>query len=131
MEDREGRGTPRAGTARFRTPGGACGRADPATGDSSPGYGEDRGRREGVSVPGGRELVERWRDKRERVREYGGKLKTRGFASPFEQMLGDHAELLDKAFSFAVRGMERFVETEGGIPPRYTLCHGRIHPTIS
>lgn len=73
-------------------------------------------------------LVERWRDQRERVREYGGKLKTRGFASPFEQMLGDHAELLDKAFSFAVRGMERFVETEGGIPPRYTLCHGRIHP---
>jgi spore coat protein YsxE len=73
-------------------------------------------------------LVERWRGHRERIQEYRSKLKTRGFASPFEQMLSDHADLLDKAFSFAVRGMERFVETERGIPPRYTLCHGRIHP---
>lgn len=76
----------------------------------------------------GRELIERWKGHRERIREYGSQLKTREFSSPFDQLLKEQADLLDKAFSFAVRGMERFVDTEKGVPPRYTLCHGRIHP---
>lgn len=77
----------------------------------------------------GKELVERWKDHRAKIQEYRSILQSREFISPFEQMLNDRSDLLDKAISFAIRGMERFIESEKGVPPSYTLCHGRIHPS--
>jgi Ser/Thr protein kinase RdoA (MazF antagonist) len=37
------------------------------------------------------------------------------------------ANLPKNSFSFAIRGLDRFVNTEKGVAPRYTICHQRIH----
>jgi spore coat protein YsxE len=83
----------------------------------------------GFRYRAGKELIARWNGTRNQIREFGNTLRSRGFRSPFEQMLNDQGDLLDKAISFAVRGMERYVESEKGIPPHSTLCHNRIHPS--
>jgi Ser/Thr protein kinase RdoA (MazF antagonist) len=73
---------------------------------------------------GEREITQ-WKQKQEQWQEAKGE---REFKSPFEQMIEDSQADVDKLLTFAIRGMERFIETEKGKPPRYTLCHCRIHP---
>jgi Ser/Thr protein kinase RdoA (MazF antagonist) len=39
------------------------------------------------------------------------------------------AQISRQGFSFAIRGLDRFVKTEKGVAPRYTISHQRIHPS--
>jgi spore coat protein YsxE len=66
-----------------------------------------------------------WKQKQAQLQECKGE---REFKSPFDQVVEDSQADVDKLLTFAIRGMERFIETEQGKAPRYTLCHGRIHP---
>ena len=81
---------------------------------------EDRGRRRRFGT-GRRKLVERWRDQ---GAGSGIRQQTEDprVCLSLEQMLGDHAELLDKAFSFAVRNGAVCGDGRGFLP--VTLCHG-------
>jgi Ser/Thr protein kinase RdoA (MazF antagonist) len=38
-------------------------------------------------------------------------------------------DLSDNSFSFAMRGLDRYVAAEKGVAPRYTICHERVHPS--
>jgi Ser/Thr protein kinase RdoA (MazF antagonist) len=47
-----------------------------------------------------------------------------------EAQISQHTAKLPKnSFSFAIRGLDRYVNTEKGVAPRYTICHHRIHPS--
>jgi spore coat protein YsxE len=72
-------------------------------------------------------VIGEWKNKQGKLAEYADKVEQREFPSPFDQSFRALREPLDRMFHFAIRGMERFVETEDGVPPRYTLCHRRLH----
>lgn len=37
--------------------------------------------------------------------------------------------LSSTGFTLAMRGIERYLQSEKGIAPRYTICHNRVHPS--
>jgi spore coat protein YsxE len=73
-------------------------------------------------------LLNEWKNKKEQLNEFRNTVEEREFPSPLDKVFKEQAALLDKAFGFAIQGMERFVETDKGRPPRYTLVHSRVHP---
>ncbi|MBN2910193.1 phosphotransferase [Polycladomyces sp. WAk] len=75
------------------------------------------------------ERLQVWKDKLEKLCEYREVMESRTFRSPFDHAFAADAEYVDKALRFAVKGMEKFMQSDKGIAPRYTLCHGRIHPS--
>lgn len=42
---------------------------------------------------------------------------------------GQSANLPKNSFTLAIRGIDRFLQSEKGVAPRYTICHGRVHPS--
>lgn len=50
------------------------------------------------------------------------------YPSSVDRLIEENCETVDKLFTFALRGMEKFLEKEQGVFPRVTLCHKRIHP---
>jgi spore coat protein YsxE len=75
------------------------------------------------------ERLQGWKDKLGKLAEYREVLESRTFRSPFDHAFAADAKYVEQALRFAVRGMEKFLESDKGIVPRYTLCHGRIHPS--
>lgn len=39
------------------------------------------------------------------------------------------AHLPKNSFTLAIRGIDRYLQSEKGVAPRYTICHGRVHPS--
>jgi Ser/Thr protein kinase RdoA (MazF antagonist) len=39
------------------------------------------------------------------------------------------AHLPQNSLTFAIRGIDRYLQSEKGVAPRYTICHGRVHPS--
>ncbi|MBH8606800.1 phosphotransferase [Thermoactinomyces sp. CICC 10521] len=74
-----------------------------------------------------RDFIQKWKEKKNQLSEYLETVEKREFASPFDQSFRNLKERLDDTFSFAIRGLERFVETDDGALPRYALCHRRMH----
>lgn len=70
--------------------------------------------------------VQAWKEKQAQIKTVAPE---REFQSPFDKAWHTNQEKLDQSFSFAIRGLERFVQQEGGKAPRYTLCHRRLHPS--
>lgn len=75
------------------------------------------------------ERLQVWKDKLGKLAEYREVLESRTFRSPFDQAFATDANYVEQALRFAVQGMEKFVQSDKGIAPRYTLCHSRIHPS--
>ncbi|WP_169713603.1 phosphotransferase [Paludifilum halophilum] len=73
-------------------------------------------------------LIDRWKEHQKDVFQYREVALNREFPSPFDRALKGHVSFIDKAFSFAIQGMDKFVNREQGRPPRYTLVHGRLDP---
>lgn len=73
------------------------------------------------------DFIGQWKKKKNRLSEYIETVEKREFPSPFDQSFQLLKEQLDESFTFAIRGLERFVETDDGVPPRYALCHRRMH----
>lgn len=78
--------------------------------------------------PVGEAQITQWEQQRNRLNHYLEKIEEREFRSPFDNVFINNIDYLDKAITFAIRGMERFVKTENGYPPRWTVCHGRLDP---
>lgn len=78
--------------------------------------------------PVSREYIANWKQQQGKMEKYLESLQRREFHSPFDKVFSKNADYLDKAFSFAIQGMERFVTTEEGRPPRWSFCHGRMDP---
>lgn len=77
----------------------------------------------------GKEVVEDWKLKLARLTDYQQVVQTREYKSPFDKVYLGQLDQVEKLFTFAIKGMERFVESDLGTPPRYTLCHRRLHPS--
>ncbi|SFX11150.1 spore coat protein YsxE [Thermoactinomyces sp. DSM 45891] len=75
------------------------------------------------------EQVEKWKGYQTKLSEYQEVVQNREYKSPFDKVYVGQIDLVDRLFTFAIKGLERFVEAESGVPPRYTLCHGRLHPS--
>ncbi|MDN4592492.1 phosphotransferase [Polycladomyces subterraneus] len=90
-----------------------------------PVVGKQSERKQSVNV----ERLQGWKDKLGKLAEYREVIESRTFRSPFDHAFAADAEYVDQALRFAVKGMEKFVQSDKGIAPRYTLCHGRIHPS--
>jgi spore coat protein YsxE len=75
------------------------------------------------------ETLGKWKQRQEKLAEISERMKSREFQSPFEKCFSAHKENIDQSLTFFLRGMERFMEKEGGKSPRYSLCHRRIHPS--
>jgi spore coat protein YsxE len=75
------------------------------------------------------EDIESWKRKMEMLDQYAKHGKDREFISPFEQAFASAKEQLDRSFQFAIRGLERYRESENASLPRAVLCHGRVHPS--
>jgi thiamine kinase-like enzyme len=73
-------------------------------------------------------LIDEWEEKRRDLKSYQEQIRAREFPSPFDQSAEQIFKQLDQSLSFAIRGMKRYLESEDGAPPRYALCHIRIHP---
>ncbi|WP_164491654.1 phosphotransferase [Staphylospora marina] len=82
-----------------------------------------------LKIRAGEARVSRWKRKRERLRQIIGEIEKKEYPTPFEQCLLRGRESVDKSLQFAILGLERFIETEGGEAPVYALCHRRLHPT--
>lgn len=74
-------------------------------------------------------LLNEWKKKRQDLQSYKEQISTREFPSPFDQSAEQISQQLDRSLLFAIRGMSRYLELEEGTPPRYVLCHRRIHPS--
>lgn len=75
------------------------------------------------------ERLQVWNDKLGKLSEYREVLESRTFQSPFDRAFVANAEYVEQALRFAITGMEKFIQSNKGIAPRFTLCHGRIHPS--
>ncbi|RAL26665.1 phosphotransferase [Thermoflavimicrobium daqui] len=75
-----------------------------------------------------KEIPKEWKEKKEEL-FFLTKEGERQFCSPFEKVLEQKRDMIERNFDFAIRGLERFVETESGKAPRFTICHRRIHPS--
>lgn len=75
------------------------------------------------------DLVEKWQNHQEKLGEYQSVVQNREYKSPFDKVYVGQIDLVDRLFTFAIKGIERFVESESGVLPRYTLCHTRLHPS--
>jgi Ser/Thr protein kinase RdoA (MazF antagonist) len=42
---------------------------------------------------------------------------------------GQFNHLPKNSFALAIRGIDRYLQSEKGVAPRYTICHGRVHPS--
>lgn len=78
--------------------------------------------------PVGEDQIIQWKQQQNRLNYYLEKIEKREFRSPFDNVFINNLDYLDKAITFAINGMERFVETENGYPPRWAVCHGRLDP---
>lgn len=74
-------------------------------------------------------LLNQWKEKQKKLTEYSEEMKAREFSSPFDKCIIANKEKMEHSFDFSIRGMERFVQTDAGKAPRYTLCHRRVHPS--
>jgi spore coat protein YsxE len=63
-----------------------------------------------------------------RLEEWRSVAEKRTFPSPFDKSFQRHLPFVQKALSFSLQGMKRWIQSEGGEAPRYTWIHGRIHP---
>ncbi|SEN01262.1 phosphotransferase [Lihuaxuella thermophila] len=75
------------------------------------------------------EAVNKWKQRQEKLANISDQIKSREFQSPFDKCFSGHKESIEQSLAFFLRGMERFMEKEGGKSPRYTLCHRRLHPS--
>lgn len=64
----------------------------------------------------------------ERMEEWASIAREREFPSPFDKSFLTHLPFINRALSFSVQGMEKYIQGEKGEAPRYTWVHGRIHP---
>lgn len=74
-------------------------------------------------------FVEDWKSKKEKLAKVRERLEEHQEDSQISAVFLSEYEKIDKMFAFAIRGIEKFLETEAGIPPRYVLCHCRVHPS--
>ncbi|MFC7440822.1 phosphotransferase [Laceyella putida] len=73
--------------------------------------------------------IEVWKQKLEKLEQYAEQGKGREFASPFDRAFVSSKDQLVRSFQFAIRGLERYRESEDGAVPRAVLCHTRLHPS--
>ncbi|PTM58247.1 phosphotransferase [Desmospora activa] len=72
--------------------------------------------------------VKRRRSFTERLEEWASVAREREFPSPFDKAFLTHLPFVNKALSFSVQGMEKYIQAENGEAPRYTWAHGQVHP---
>ncbi|MBS7529254.1 phosphotransferase [Hazenella sp. IB182353] len=77
----------------------------------------------------GKEDLEEWKLKKDQLDLYQESAKMRDYPSPFDKVYLRGYEQLQEPYQFFLRGMEKFVDVTSGKPPRYTICHTRIHPS--
>jgi Ser/Thr protein kinase RdoA (MazF antagonist) len=68
--------------------------------------------------------LENWKEREEKVSNWQSTLQE-GEATISQK----DANLPKNGFTFAIRGINRYLQLEKGVAPRYTICHNRIHPT--
>ncbi|WP_028777169.1 phosphotransferase [Shimazuella kribbensis] len=68
--------------------------------------------------------LESWKEREVRVSDWQSSLEE-GEAAISQK----NANLPKSGFTFAIHGINRYLELEKGVAPRYTICHNRIHPT--
>lgn len=73
--------------------------------------------------------IEHWQQKLEKLEQYADQGKEREFASPFDRAFVESKDQLMRSFQFAIRGLQRYRESEEGAIPRAVLCHTRLHPS--
>lgn len=71
--------------------------------------------------------LDHWKEQKAFLDEARQSWTDQEFPSPFVKSFLSLQEALDRSLSFAIQGMERFVKSEEGMAPRYTLCHRRLH----
>jgi spore coat protein YsxE len=79
--------------------------------------------------PVARELADNWKKNKEELNDFAETTEQKKFPSPFENLYRLCQEQVERMFNFSIRGLERFAEAEEGKPPRFALCHRRIHPS--
>ncbi|MDR6226439.1 phosphotransferase [Desmospora profundinema] len=72
--------------------------------------------------------VKRRRSFEKRLEEWASIAREREFPSPFDKAFETHLPYVQKALSFSLQGMEKYIQGERGEAPRYTWVHGRVHP---
>ncbi|TCS96520.1 phosphotransferase [Hazenella coriacea] len=76
-----------------------------------------------------KDLVDDWKESRDHFIDLTRFQEEREFRSPFDQVVYTNQDHVERMFNFAIKGMERLIETEQGKYPRTTLCHRRVHPS--
>lgn len=73
-------------------------------------------------------LLQHWKKQQQYWRQQQQSVED--FTDPqAKKLCAAYQEKVEQAFSFALRGLEKFLIFEKGKPPRFTLCHRRIHPS--
>lgn len=73
--------------------------------------------------------LDRWRERKEKWEGYVQQASSQEYPSSVDRLIHENCEMVDKLFTFALKGMERFLKIENENPTRTTLCHQRIHPS--
>lgn len=68
-----------------------------------------------------------WKRKEIRLAGFADKIEAASYPSPFDKAFTKHKFSIEKPLLFAIRAAEKFVDNDDGVPPRYTLCHSRLH----
>lgn len=71
--------------------------------------------------------IQRCRENKELTTQFKQKVSKKEFPSPFDHTFAKYHPVLDQSLNFVIQGMDKFMKSEAGKPPRYTLCHNRIH----
>jgi spore coat protein YsxE len=82
-----------------------------------------------LKVRTGESRLQRWKAKQEHLRQTVEEIRKKEYPTPFEQCLLREWEAVDRCMDFAIRGLSRFIEADGGESPAYALCHRRLHPS--
>lgn len=71
--------------------------------------------------------VNEWKESRDHFIDLTHFQEEREYRSPFDQVVQANQDHVERMFNFAIKGLERLIETEKGKYPRTTLCHRRVH----
>ncbi|WP_044640587.1 phosphotransferase [Risungbinella massiliensis] len=75
------------------------------------------------------QYLDHLRERKEKWESFVQQASSPEYPSSVDRLIEENCETVDKLFTFALRGMEKFLEKEQGVFPRVTLCHKRIHPS--